>query len=147
MNHRLLQIFVCKQLKIHTVFENRFSITTHNTVILKCIDIFSHPQLILGSSFFNFCFLFRKEFLKNYLAVSPALRFRQTHWGTSCRQRCDHHRSGGRRAAGRMRKHQLAGCRSHCHGRPLVLGNLRDTHSAIYNSCTYSVRLENAASL
>lgn len=71
------------------------------------------------------------ELFHYYLAVSPALQPHQTHWGTSCRQRCAHHRSGGHRAAGRMRTHQPAGYRSRCLGQPLVLGNLPDIQQSI----------------
>lgn len=69
----------------------------------------------------------KKKPLCFYLAVFPALRPPQTHWGTSCRQRCAHHRSADHRAAGQMRTHRPAGYRSRYLGRPLVLGNLPDS--------------------
>uniref|UniRef100_A0A0E9WK39 Uncharacterized protein n=1 Tax=Anguilla anguilla TaxID=7936 RepID=A0A0E9WK39_ANGAN len=45
MNHCLPRIFACKLLikNRYSVFDNRYSITKHNIVILKCIDIFLHP--------------------------------------------------------------------------------------------------------
>lgn len=70
-----------------------------------------------------------EEFCIHYLAVFPALRPHQTHWGTSCRQRFARHKSAGRRAAGQKRTRPPAGCRSRYLGRPLVPGNLPDIQS------------------
>lgn len=56
-----------------------------------------------------------------YPAAFAVLRSRQTRWGTSCHRRSARHTSAGRRAAGRRRRRQPAGCTPRCPGRLLEL--------------------------